>query len=118
MLRSLLDPKSPSNVAQRIDGKAIAAEVREEVRLGVEEQLVAGKRRPALRVVLVGEDPASASYVRGKRRAAAEVGIDAETLTRPADFPQEELLALLDSLKPRRRSRWNPGSAPAPLPCR
>ncbi len=88
----------PDPVAQRIDGTQIAADVRAEVRAAVEARLAAGLRRPALRVVLVGDDPASQSYVRGKQRAAEEVGIDAETLTFPADLPEADLLALVDRL--------------------
>ena len=84
--------------AQLIDGKAIAADVRADVRAGVEDWTQAGHRRPVLRVVLVGEHPASASYVRGKIRAAAEAGIDSETIRLPADLPQADLLALIDEL--------------------
>ena len=85
-------------MAQILDGKQIAAAVRADVRAAVEKRLDAGLRRPALRVVLVGDDPASHSYVRGKRRAADEVGIDAETLLYPAAFPEADLLALVDDL--------------------
>ncbi len=84
--------------AQLIDGKAIAADVRADVRAGVEDWTQAGHRVPALRVVLVGEHPASASYVRGKIRAAAEAGIDSETLHLPADIPELDLLAVLAEL--------------------
>ena len=85
-------------MAQLIDGKALAAAIRSEVADGVSEFLDAHGRRPALRVVLVGDNPASQSYVRGKARAADEVGIDAETLLQPADLSQEGLLELVDSL--------------------
>jgi methylenetetrahydrofolate dehydrogenase (NADP+)/methenyltetrahydrofolate cyclohydrolase len=84
--------------ARLIDGKAVAAEVRAEVRAAVEARVAAGKRRPGLRVVLVGEDPASLSYVTGKQRAAAEVGIDAETLRRPHTLAEADLLALVAEL--------------------
>ena len=85
-------------MAQLIDGKAIAAAVRADVAEGVEAFVQTHGRRPALRVVLVGDNPASQSYVRGKARAAAEVGIDAETLIQPADLPQADLLALVADL--------------------
>ena len=85
-------------MAQLIDGKAIAAAVRADVAEGVEAFVETHGRRPALRVVLVGDNPASQSYVRGKARAAAEVGIDAETLIQPADLPQADLLALVADL--------------------
>ena len=58
-----------------IDGKAIAAELRQEVGRGVEELIAAGGPRPGLATVLVGENPASLTYVRMKRKASAEVGI-------------------------------------------
>ena len=85
-------------MAQLIDGKALAAAIRSEVTDGVTVFLNAHGRRPSLRVVLVGDNPASQSYVRGKARAAEEVGIDAETLLQPADLSQEALLELVTSL--------------------
>jgi methylenetetrahydrofolate dehydrogenase (NADP+) / methenyltetrahydrofolate cyclohydrolase len=84
--------------AQLIDGKQIAAAVRAEVRTGVDARHDAGHRAPVLRVVLVGEHPASASYVRGKIKAAAEAGIDSQTLSRPESIDQAELLSLIDQL--------------------
>ena len=88
----------PTPPATLIDGRAIAAAVRSEVARGVAAFEAAHGRAPALRVVLVGDHPASQSYVRAKRRAAAEVGIDAETIQRPADLPQADLLDLLRTL--------------------
>ena len=85
-------------MAQIIDGKAIAADVRAEVAQGAAAFLEAHGRKPALRVVLVGDNPASQSYVRGKQRAAGEAGIDAETLLRPAEFSEADLLALIAEL--------------------
>lgn len=84
--------------AQLIDGKEIAAAVRIDVRDGVERRRAAGHRAPVLRVVLVGEQPASASYVRGKVAAAAEAGIDSETLHQPESITQDDLLALVHRL--------------------
>jgi len=80
-----------------IDGKAIAAKVRGEARLRAEEV----KRRgvvPCLAVVLVGEDPASVSYVRGKRKALAEAGMEGRDIRLPAAVSEGELLALVASL--------------------
>jgi methylenetetrahydrofolate dehydrogenase (NADP+)/methenyltetrahydrofolate cyclohydrolase len=80
-----------------IDGKAIAVKVREEVRLRAEEV----KRRgvvPCLAVVLVGEDPASVSYVRGKRKALAEAGMEGRDIRLPAAVSEGELLAIVASL--------------------
>jgi methylenetetrahydrofolate dehydrogenase (NADP+) / methenyltetrahydrofolate cyclohydrolase len=61
--------------AELIDGKAIAAAVREEVARDVAEWTAAGHPAPGLATVLVGEDPASAIYIGGKQKASAEVGI-------------------------------------------
>ncbi len=85
-------------MASLIDGTAIAAAVRSDVADGAAAFLDEHGRRPALRVVLVGENPASQSYVRAKARAAGEAGIDAETLPRPADLSQADLLALIADL--------------------
>ena len=85
-------------MSETIDGTAIAADVRAEVADGAAAFLDAHGRRPALRVVLVGDHPASASYVRAKARAAGEAGIDAETIRRPADLTQADLLGLIADL--------------------
>ncbi|HWF49027.1 MAG TPA: bifunctional methylenetetrahydrofolate dehydrogenase/methenyltetrahydrofolate cyclohydrolase FolD [Solirubrobacteraceae bacterium] len=58
-----------------MDGKAVAARAREEVAREVSELVAATGRRPGLATILVGDDPASAVYVAGKRKACAEVGI-------------------------------------------
>ncbi|HHJ14303.1 MAG TPA: bifunctional methylenetetrahydrofolate dehydrogenase/methenyltetrahydrofolate cyclohydrolase FolD [Gammaproteobacteria bacterium] len=84
--------------ARIIDGKAIAAGVRREVRERIEARLSAGRRRPGLAVILVGEDPASQIYVRNKRRACEEVGLLSRAWDLPADTPQSELLDLIDRL--------------------
>ena len=85
-------------MAQIIDGKAIAADVRRDVRADVEAWTAEGHRAPFLSVVLVGSDPASASYVRGKTKAAAEAGIDSDTLAFDATISQNELLDVLRKL--------------------
>ena len=76
-----------------IDGKALAAKVREEVAAEVAELGHVG-----LATVLVGDDPASDVYIRGKQKAAQAVGIDARDVRLPADTPEAELLALLADL--------------------
>ena len=58
-----------------IDGRAVAARVREDVAREVSEFVAAGEDPPGLATVLVGDDPGSAVYVANKRRASAEVGI-------------------------------------------
>jgi methylenetetrahydrofolate dehydrogenase (NADP+) / methenyltetrahydrofolate cyclohydrolase len=84
--------------AQIIDGKAIAAEVRESIRQQVAQRVAAGKRPPGLAVIQVGEDPASKVYVGSKRRGCAECGILSLAHDLPAETSQEKLLALLDEL--------------------
>ncbi|RMG59096.1 MAG: bifunctional methylenetetrahydrofolate dehydrogenase/methenyltetrahydrofolate cyclohydrolase FolD [Gammaproteobacteria bacterium] len=84
--------------ARIIDGKAIAAEVRSEVREAVEARMAAGQRPPGLAVILVGSDPASEVYVRNKRRACDEVGFVSRSHDLPASTREDELLALIDEL--------------------
>lgn len=83
--------------ARIIDGRAIAAEVRREVAHRVEELRRVGIA-PGLATVLVGEDPASKIYVGSKRRACAEVGIEAWDFDLPPSTPQDELLDLVARL--------------------
>ena len=83
--------------AQIIDGKAIAAEVRGEVAAKVAELKSKGIT-PCLAVVLVGENPASVSYVTGKRKALAEVGMEDRSLTLPESTSEEELLKIIAEL--------------------
>ena len=90
--------KDETETATIIDGKRIAADVRSETAEHVAAWTSAGNRAPFLSVVLIGDDPASASYVRGKSRACAEVGIHSETLTLPDSVSEDELLAVVDRL--------------------
>jgi methylenetetrahydrofolate dehydrogenase (NADP+) / methenyltetrahydrofolate cyclohydrolase len=80
-----------------IDGKQIAAKVRSEVTLAVKD-LKARGIQPGLTVVRVGEDPASAIYVRGKRKDCEEVGIRSDEHHLPADTSQATLMALVARL--------------------
>jgi methylenetetrahydrofolate dehydrogenase (NADP+) / methenyltetrahydrofolate cyclohydrolase len=84
-------------VAKILDGKAVAARIRAEVAEGVAELKERGVP-VRLDVVLVGDDPASATYVRMKQRDCAEVGMESETHRFGADVPQEELAALVERL--------------------
>ncbi len=84
--------------ARIIDGNAIAAEVRAGVAEQVRSRLAAGGRQPHLTVVLVGDDPASHTYVRNKTRACDEVGISGDTLELPASASMDELLARIEEL--------------------
>lgn len=85
--------------AQLLDGKAIAAKVRAEVREGVAAFAKRYGRAPGLDVILVGEDPASQVYVRNKERASLEVGMKGRLHRLPETTTQAELLALLDELR-------------------
>ncbi|MFC6673461.1 bifunctional methylenetetrahydrofolate dehydrogenase/methenyltetrahydrofolate cyclohydrolase FolD [Marinobacterium aestuariivivens] len=84
--------------AHIIDGKRIAAEVRQQVAEDVQQRLAAGKRAPCLAVVLVGTDSASQVYVRNKKNACKEVGIESISYDLPATTGQEQLLELVDEL--------------------
>ena len=84
-------------MATRIDGKAIAADIRREIA----EQVIELKKQgitPGLAVILVGDDPASCTYVRNKTKACDEVGFYARQINMPADTTQEELLAQVEEL--------------------
>ena len=84
--------------AQIIDGKAIAAELRQEIKARVEQRLANGLRAPGLAVVLVGSDSASQVYVGSKRRACEEVGFLSQSYDLPADTSEKNLLELIDEL--------------------
>jgi methylenetetrahydrofolate dehydrogenase (NADP+) / methenyltetrahydrofolate cyclohydrolase len=84
-------------VAQILDGKAVAAEVRLEVAAEVAELRERGVA-VRLDVILVGDDPASATYVRMKQKDCAEVGIESEDHRFPAGASQEELASLVEGL--------------------
>ena len=84
--------------AKIIDGKAIAEDLRKDIANGVEELLAAGGPRPGLATVLVGENPASQTYVRMKQKACAEVGIESFGHTLSEDASQEEVETLVKQL--------------------
>ena len=84
--------------AQLVDGKGIAAAIRREVRAETETLAAKMGRAPGLAVILVGEDPASATYVRNKRKACEEVGIRSVQITLPATVSREALLGILHGL--------------------
>lgn len=84
--------------AQLIDGNAVAAKVRARVAEAVQARLAAGKPRPGLATVLVGDNPASQVYVRNKRKACAEVGIESFGHELPKTATQAEVEALVEQL--------------------
>ena len=81
-----------------IDGKKIALEIRQEVSKSVEEMAYKHSMKPGLAVILVGDDPASAVYVRNKERSAIEVGMRIKTFRLSSDSTEEDILELIQSL--------------------
>lgn len=84
--------------ATLIDGKAVAARIRGQIAEDVAKMEAEHGIRPGLAAVLVGDNPASHSYVRMKRKACDEVGIASFGYTLPADAPQEEVEKLVAEL--------------------
>ncbi|MCW9014849.1 MAG: bifunctional methylenetetrahydrofolate dehydrogenase/methenyltetrahydrofolate cyclohydrolase FolD [Gammaproteobacteria bacterium] len=84
--------------AKLIDGKQIAADLRQSIKKRVEQRIENGLSAPGLAVILVGEDPASQVYVRNKRRGCEETGILSRAYDLPASTSQEELNQLIDTL--------------------
>ena len=80
-----------------LDGKLVASEVKQQVAVQV-EQLATRGIKPFLATIQVGDDPASSSYLRGKHKAAEDVGIQSENHHLPANTPQDKLEALLGQL--------------------
>ena len=85
-------------MAKIIDGKAISAEIRTELREATDAFAKEYGFRPGLAVIIVGSDPASCVYVRNKRRACDEVGFYSEAYELPETTTQEDLNALVDKL--------------------
>lgn len=84
--------------AQLIDGKLIAAQVREEVAANVAKRIAAGKSKPTLATVLVGDRVDSATYVASKQKACAELGMGSVSKNLPGDISQEELERIIKAL--------------------
>ncbi len=81
-----------------VDGKALAQTLRNELAAEIGALLAAGHRSPCLAVVLVGDNPASLSYIKGKRRACERVGMSSREHNLPADATQEDVVDLVQSL--------------------
>ena len=84
--------------AERLDGKRIASEIREEIASEVAKHLALGHSQPCLTAILVGEDPASQVYVRNKERACEKAGIAGRTFRLPATTTQSQLLTKIEEL--------------------
>jgi hypothetical protein len=81
-----------------VDGLAFANELRDALALEVAALVAAGRRSPCLAVVLVGDDPASASYIKGKRRACERVGMTSVERALPATLSQAALIQQIEAL--------------------
>jgi methylenetetrahydrofolate dehydrogenase (NADP+)/methenyltetrahydrofolate cyclohydrolase len=90
------------DVAERqtvvVDGMALANDLRARMTREIAQLTASGRRAPCLAVVLVGDNPASASYIKGKRRACARLGMESVEHNLAADATQADLLALVDKL--------------------
>ncbi|MBB5830866.1 bifunctional methylenetetrahydrofolate dehydrogenase/methenyltetrahydrofolate cyclohydrolase [Brachybacterium aquaticum] len=84
--------------AQILDGKATAAAIKADLTERVQRLVDAGHPRPGLATVLVGDDPGSAAYVRGKHRDSEKVGLQSIQKHLPADATQEDVEAVVDEL--------------------
>lgn len=93
-IRPCIDPPPPSPAPRWIDGKALAADIRADLK----RKVACAGFRPGLAVVRVGDDPASKSYVSAKIRACAEVGIDSRHIALPAETREAELLEQIGAL--------------------
>ena len=85
-------------MAEIIDGKLVSASTRCDIAAGVEKFKSEFGYAPGLAVILVGDDPASAVYVRNKHKGCLEVGITSFEIRMPADTPEAELLEKIDEL--------------------
>src|SRR5690348_9134654 len=90
--------EEPPMTATIIDGKAFALSLRERVASEVARFTATAGRKPGLAVVLVGDDPASAVYVRSKHKATLAAGMESFEHRLPADTGEDVLLALVDRL--------------------
>lgn len=81
-----------------IDGKLVAAKIKEEIKKEVAEMIDHGEDGPHLAAVLVGDDPASETYVSSKEKAAHSVGMISSTYRYPADITEKDLLDVIDYL--------------------
>ena len=84
--------------AKLLDGKKLATQIQESIAQKVQQRVANGERVPGLAVVLVGDDPASAIYVRNKKAACHKVGFYSESYDLPAKTTQDELLVLIETL--------------------
>ena len=84
--------------ARILDGKAVAAALRADIRARIAQRAEHGERAPGLAVILLGDNPASRVYVANKRKACEDTGIRSRAYDLPATTTQQELLGLIDEL--------------------
>lgn len=97
-----------------LDGKKIAQDIRNELKSDIEKLKSSGSDVPGLVAILVGDNPASESYVKGKAKACEEIGMRAVTERHPADMKEEALLELIDSYN--RNKKYHGILVQLPLP--
>ena len=85
-------------MAEIISGRTVSEKLRQEIKLDVAEYIKECGRIPGLAVVLVGDDPASAVYVRNKHKACLEVGINSFEINMPTEITEDEILSVIDRL--------------------
>lgn len=85
-------------VASILDGKSVAADIRNDIKHKVVAHLDQGNRAPGLAVIIIGNDPASAIYVNNKHNACIEVGYKSYVYNLPIETPEDELFTLIDRL--------------------
>lgn len=85
-------------MAEIISGKTVSEKLRQKIKLDVAEYIKEHGRIPGLAVVLVGDDPASAVYVRNKHKACFEVGINSFEINMPTETTEDEILSVIDRL--------------------
>src|ERR1051326_1268890 len=100
---------SENTNARLLDGAVVAAQIKQEVQDAVARMVEARGYRPCLAAVRVGDDPASAVYVRNKIKACEEVGIRSEHHALPESISTTELL---DSIRDRKSTRLNSSHIP------
>lgn len=81
-----------------IDGKAVSLALKENLKEQIAEIAASGRRVPCLAVIIVGDNPASRSYVRGKIKAAEFTGMDSRLIELPEDVSEEKLLEVIDTI--------------------
>jgi methylenetetrahydrofolate dehydrogenase (NADP+) / methenyltetrahydrofolate cyclohydrolase len=97
-----------------IDGKKIAQDIRNELKSDIEKLKTSGSDVPGLVAILVGDNPASESYVRGKAKACEEIGMRAVTERHPSDMKEKALLDLIESYN--NNNKFNGILVQLPLP--